>query len=237
MNLLIQTKNLLIGSDEDAARLEQKDSAVILAVSDSHGNPSVIKKILEEFSERSDAFVFSGDGTQDIADIFDSLKKDKKLAKMFPPVAVIAGGNGDDSSYPVSFNPTKEKISKDDFLLQIPRTVSFTAAGKKILVTHGHIFGVYYGMSEIEKQASLDKADLVIYGHSHIASRTDTQSVTFINPGSCTLPRRSLPPSFALIEISRGQKNIGCTFYEIKISLSNGISFTPFAPDMHLHQW
>lgn len=235
MNLLIQTKNLLIGSDEAVSHLEQKENAVILAVSDSHENPSIIKKILEEFSERSDVFVFSGDGAQDITDILDSLKKDKKLAKNFPPVAVIAGGNGDDSSYPVSFNPTKEKISKDEFILQIPRTVNFTAAGKKILVTHGHIFGVYYGMSEIEKQASLDKADVVIYGHSHIASKSETPSVTFINPGSCTLPRRGLPPSFALIEISREQKKIGCTFYEIKISLSEGISFIPFAPEMR--QW
>ena len=47
MNTLNQHKLYLLGSDEKISELSNKESAVILAVSDSHGRPEILKTILE----------------------------------------------------------------------------------------------------------------------------------------------------------------------------------------------
>ncbi|MBR5934051.1 MAG: YfcE family phosphodiesterase [Treponema sp.] len=229
MNLIVQAKNFLLGSKEDIDSLSEKENVSILAVSDTHGNSSILKKIIENFPDK-DLFAFLGDGISDVVSLLESLKKNKKLLKIFPPVAAIVCGNGDDDSYPVTFNPSEEKKSKNDYEIKIPKILNLRAAKTNVLLTHGHVFGVYYGMSGIEQQASIDRADLVLYGHTHIAARSNSASTTFINPGSCTLPRRGLPPSFALINIFSGLKKIECTFFKIKISLTEGISFIPFSP-------
>lgn len=229
MNSLLQTKNYLIGSDDAVDELAHKDSAVILAVSDCHGRSEMLKTIVEHFGPTADLFAYCGDGAEDVAHILEQVKKSKSLNKKFPSVAAIVQGNGDENLIPVNFNPTKSE-KNNDFELYIPKMINAKVAGMNILITHGHMFGVYYGMAELEMQANLDKADLVLYGHTHIADRFDTETASYINPGSCALPRRGLPPSVAVIKVPGDQERITCTFYEIKASISEGITFIPFSP-------
>lgn len=220
MNSLNQHILNLLGSDEKIAELANKESATILAVSDSHGRPEMLKVILQEFGPKADALVFCGDGTEDL-NLFLS-------STFIPPVIALVHGNGDESSM---------KISKDNIVLskiKVPAAITFNCAGTNVMVTHGHMFGVYYGTAGLENHAKETGASLILYGHSHVADITEQKDYTFINPGSCSLPRQGLPPSFAVIKTA-GSKRPECTFYEIKVSLSEGIHFVPFSPA--LRRW
>lgn len=234
MNLLQQTKSFLTGSEDDINSLAKKESAVILAVSDSHGRSEVLKQILNTFGHEADLLVFCGDGAPDFIQYIEHAKKNKREAKNIPPVCAVVQGNGDDNYYPVSFNLSHEKSSRENFLFQVPKSVSLTAAGTNIFVTHGHSFGVYYGLDDLSTAASQNKNSLCFYGHTHIAARTEINGVTLINPGSCALPRRGLPPSFAIIKIPGEYEKISSSFYEIKLSLTDGFSFEQFSPEMRI---
>lgn len=222
MNTLNQHKLYLLGSDEKISELSNKESAVILAVSDSHGRLEILKTILKEFGPKADALVFCGDGIEDLNKILNE--------DFIPPVVALVHGNGDESTMKLIVN-NAYYISSE---IKVPAAVNFNAAGTNILVTHGHMFGVYYGTAGLENHAKETGASLVFYGHSHIADISEQSGFTFINPGSCSLPRQGLPPSFAIIKTA-GSKRPECTFYEIKVSLSEGFKFVPFSPA--LRRW
>lgn len=228
MNALTQHKLLLLGSEQDVENLAKKDSATILAISDSHGRPELLNIILDKFAKQSDILAFCGDGCNDIAKILNSFDSGSRLAADFPPVMAMVHGNGDESLIDVDFTTDPDSGSKK---IKAPAAISFYAAKTNILITHGHMFGVYYGTAGLENHAKETDSKIVLYGHSHIADISKNNGLTFINPGSISLPRQGLPPSFAVIKISSEGKNIDCTFYEIKASLSEGIHFVPFSPD------
>lgn len=232
MKGIFQTDNYLICSETAAMELAQKEQAVILAISDSHGKTETLQFILEEFASICDMIAFCGDGASDMILNLELARKNRKFAKNFPAVTAIVQGNGDDNLFPVNFSHSLMPKKKADNELFIPKTISAKVAGKNILLTHGNSFGVYYGISNLEQYAAQENADLVLFGHTHIANRTDSATATFINPGSCSLPRQGLPPSFALIKIPGDNEKVSCTFYEIKVSLSQGIFFEPFSPVM-----
>lgn len=56
--------------------------------------------------------------------------------------------------------------------------------GKKILITHGHLYEVKWGMEEIEKRAKELKVEVVIFGHTHIPYMKKKDGIYYFNPGS-----------------------------------------------------
>ncbi|MBQ0003344.1 MAG: metallophosphoesterase [Treponema sp.] len=228
MNFLYQTKSLLISSEQDVINLSKKESASILVISDSHGSENNLKIILEHFAEECDAIVFCGDGIFEFTSLLENIRKNKKLSKSLSPVIALVRGNGDDNEYAVDFNLSEDENAEKNYILEIPDELNFKAAGMNIFVTHGSVYGVNYGFSELENKAETEKSDLVLYGHTHIADRMDNAGTVFINPGSCSLPRGGFPPSCAVIKLPGDQEKISCTFYERKVSITEGISFIPF---------
>lgn len=73
--------------------------------------------------------------------------------------------------------------------------------GIKIVYTHGHMFNVKWSPDELQKLAIHEKADIVLYGHTHIAKTEYDHGVYFINPGSVSEPRGGTGPSYAAIDI------------------------------------
>lgn len=222
MNELKQHKLYLLGSDDAVSELSKKECATILAVSDSHSRPEILNAVLKEFGPKADALAFCGDGTEDLNQFITQ--------SFIPPVVALVHGNGDESSMELNVSRNSSRAAT----IKVPAAVNFNAAGTNILVTHGHMFGVYYGTAGLENHAKETGASLVLYGHSHVADISYNDGFTFINPGSISLPRQGLPPSFALIKTSQNAKP-ECTFYEIKASLSEGIHFVPFSPA--LRRW
>ncbi len=83
------------------------------------------------------------------------------------------------------------------------KTDSITLSGKKIVFTHGDLFGVKWGTGGLIKLAKEQGADIVLFGHTHIETEKyiPEENIWLFNPGSLEASWGS-PPSFGLITIN-----------------------------------
>ncbi|MDR2599617.1 MAG: YfcE family phosphodiesterase [Oscillospiraceae bacterium] len=71
----------------------------------------------------------------------------------------------------------------------------------KIFITHGHIYRVKDELSSITWRASELCADLVLYGHTHIANIVVNNGITLMNPGQMQAHSERLRASFGIVTI------------------------------------
>lgn len=151
----------------------ENDKMKVLIVSDNHGRLKQIKSLLKQVAP-IDLMIHLGD-------IGDGADHIKYIAPC--PVEMVAGNT--DFFY---INMAKEKI------LQIGKF--------KVMITHGHEYGVNYSTSSIEEAAIKNKADIVMFGHTHVPMIDTKGKVSLINPGSISLPRQSgRIPTFIIMDI------------------------------------
>ncbi len=94
--------------------------------------------------------------------------------------------------------------NSDFFSADAPDSLVVEAAGHKIFLTHGHSFGVRFGVDTLVEVAKENGCDAVVYGHTHVAQILPGE-VTVINPGSASRPRDERRPSFAVAEFVEGE--------------------------------
>lgn len=127
----------------------------ILVVSDSHGDYYAFKRAVMA-QPNAEVIIFLGDGEDQV----------DKIKIEFPDRMVIAvKGNCDFGST----KPTREII---------------TLEGKKILATHGHIYSVKYGYTSAYEAAREENADILLFGHTHLAYTNYEDGLYVMNPGS-----------------------------------------------------
>lgn len=73
--------------------------------------------------------------------------------------------------------------------------------GLHILLVHGHRQRVKEGLTQLAQKSNETKANIVVYGHSHVAATTIINGVLLINPGSLASPRGRRERTFAIIDI------------------------------------
>lgn len=224
---LEQNDDFALGNSTVIRQLAESSSSKVLVVSDSHGKPWIFKSILYHFGKKADALFFCGDGMPDLVSILEEACFDKELAGCIPPVLFFVHGNGD--------NSTISLVADKRILLQVPREITAVVSGKKIFMTHGHSYDVYFGTKNLLAKGSEINADLVLYGHTHLSSfqkkKLAHSEIIALNPGSCSFPRGGLPNSFALVTISHGK--IKPEFYEIRFDSDGNILFHPFNAPSH----
>ncbi len=71
---------------------------------------------------------------------------------------------------------------------------------KTILLLHGHRV-----KKSLAQEAKEQKADIVVYGHTHVANIFWQDDILFINPGSPAYPRQNTKPGFAYLQIEERQ--------------------------------
>lgn len=71
----------------------------------------------------------------------------------------------------------------------------------KILLVHGHQYGVKKDLNRLYYRGKELEVDVVIFGHTHSPWCEQTGGLWLINPGSPTMPRFGGPGSFAIISI------------------------------------
>ena len=146
-------------------------------VSDSHGSMGAVEAMLAHPAAKGVAvWLHAGDFAPDA----DALAR---LAGV--PVYCVAG-NGDWPSPRV----------KDEELVAL--------AGHRILLAHGHTYGVQYGRERFAKAARQAGADIAVYGHTHVALEEHGE-VTVLNPGSIARPRDEQRGSFMLVDLNAGK--------------------------------
>ena len=80
----------------------------------------------------------------------------------------------------------------------------FEVEGLKIFLTHGHSYGVKYGLDGLVTKAQELGADIVIFGHTHTKLDETVNGIRIINPGSLSLPRDSHNGTFVLMCVENG---------------------------------
>lgn len=141
----------------------------ILVVSDTHGDTFTLKKaVLSQPS--AEVIIHCGDGED----------QSNWLKENFPEKMVIAvKGNC-------------------DWCSNLPATEEITLEGKKIFITHGHLYNVKYTLTNLYFTAKEKNADIVCFGHTHNAISEYSDGLYILNPGSC----HGYDASYAYIDIT-----------------------------------
>lgn len=86
-----------------------------------------------------------------------------------------------------------------DIDLNVPNEEIIELADLRFFVTHGHLYDVRGGLMKLSYRASEEKAQVVCFGHTHIAGATKIDNQLFINPGSIRFPRNSRVKTYAIM--------------------------------------
>lgn len=149
---------------------------LIAVVSDTHRDSYAVNKVLKKIGN-ADVLIHLGDNVRDAVD----------LSQKFKGRTIYVKGNCD-------FSPSMKAERVEEI------------AGKKIFITHGHNFGVKFGLSRLRERAEFEGAHIALYGHTHVSSIVYEGGIWFINPGSAWEGRDG-SESIAMIEIKEGKIN------------------------------
>ena len=143
-----------------------------MVFSDSHGQAGKMLSAIEQGSP--DMIIHLGDGGRDI----------DKIKKQFPHI------------------PLKAVRGNCDLGSVLPETELFSVGAVKLFITHGHIFAVKRTLSPLIDEALALGADIVMFGHTHVAFSSTASGMYVINPRTCG----GYPPSCAELVIdSKGE--------------------------------
>lgn len=88
-----------------------------------------------------------------------------------------------------------------DFAMDVPLIRELKWNGLKVLMTHGHRYGVKEGLLQISYLAEERGAHLVLFGHSHFPVCEEDRGRIFLNPGSFYKPRGYAVPTFVMMDL------------------------------------
>lgn len=71
-----------------------------------------------------------------------------------------------------------------DWGSMLPPVQTITLEGKKIMATHGHLYNVKMELYTIYQAARSEKADILLFGHTHNAMTDYDDGLYIMNPGS-----------------------------------------------------
>lgn len=92
-----------------------------------------------------------------------------------------------------------------------PAQIITDAAGKRIMLCHGHLYHVKLGIGAAVEAARKAQVDVLVFGHTHEALCIQYGALWVMNPGSI---RGGWRPSYGVIEIQNGA--ITCYTTEFK---------------------
>ncbi|MEG0542767.1 MAG: YfcE family phosphodiesterase, partial [Angelakisella sp.] len=145
----------------------------IIAMSDSHGNFNRVRRIVEDNKDTADMFIHLGDGLEEFGDVHH----------LYPQLHFVAvKGNND-------WGSMEQKMKL------------ISCGGKNVMLTHGDLYGVKFGLSDYERAARDAKAEVALYGHTHLACSDYEDGVFLINPGS-VMGGSCNPPSYLALDIT-----------------------------------
>lgn len=149
-----------------------------LIFSDTHGTDYFISRALDMHRDASFVF-FLGDGLYDV---------DSYAMSDTRRTWVAVRGNGDYSRY--LCGSAVECVEE------------FTLMGYKIVLTHGHLYGVKGGDEGLLRLADERGADIVLYGHTHLPRESyisdGERPVYLFNPGASS----GYSASFGILTLS-----------------------------------
>ena len=129
----------------------------ILVVSDTHGDFYSLKRALDA-QPTAEVIIHCGDGSEQYQYI-----KDVYLQKQ----VIGVRGNCDWSS-------------------TLSATEVTEVGGKRIFITHGHMYQAKFTTMNMIYAAREEKANILLFGHTHQAMTDYNDGLYIMNPGSCS---------------------------------------------------
>ncbi|MBE5921152.1 MAG: metallophosphoesterase [Lachnospiraceae bacterium] len=146
----------------------------ILVISDTHRKNLLMKEAVER-AGKVDLVLHLG----------DIEGADEYLTSLCDCPAIIVRGNNDFFSY-----------QERDRVLELE--------GYRILMTHGHNYGVSLTPTRLAEEALSRNCTIALHGHTHVPGLANVLGVKIFNPGSLGYPRQSSHTNtYGLIEIDR----------------------------------
>ncbi len=146
----------------------------VLVVSDTHGINDNLMKVLEK--EKKISWMLH------LGDLEGSEHMIENTAPC--PVTMVAGNN--------------------DYFTTAPMEAVVQFGKYKIFMTHGHKYGVNYGMMRLRMAAREKGCKIAMYGHTHHPCIDRDGDITIINPGSLTYPRQAnRKPSYIVMDVDK----------------------------------
>jgi len=102
-----------------------------------------------------------------------------------------------------------------DFGEPFPEEKEIHIGGLNFFVTHGHFHHVKQHLQSLAYYVEEKDADVILYGHNHIAKAQKIGNQLFINPGSIRFPRTRVEKTYAILSWS-DKKEVTVTFYTLE---------------------
>ncbi len=83
----------------------------------------------------------------------------------------------------------------DQMVLDFPVMADYALLeidGRRIYATHGHVF-------HPDHLPPLRPGDVLLFGHTHIPTRTERNGILCLNPGSVSIPKQNSPHGYMLL--------------------------------------
>lgn len=141
----------------------------LLVVSDTHGDMFSLKSAVISKSD-AEVVIHCGDGNEEFT----------RLKALFPEKHFV-GVRGN-----------------CDFCCEAANIETLTIEGKKIFITHGHLYNAKYGLYNLVCAAREYGANLLLFGHTHRALEDYDDGLYIVNPGSC----HGYDASYAYIDVT-----------------------------------
>jgi putative phosphoesterase len=176
-------------------------------VSDIHASPQALRRTLEDMPA-VDKVLCAGDAISDYrfcAETVDILQRARVQCIQGNHETGLFGGRNPDYLRKCQREFAPELL---DFLASAPLSLELEAAGAKVLMVHASPWQpideyIYPHSPTLARFAQLPY-DFVIFGHTHVPLVHRANTVTVINPGSCSQPRDpDRRGSYAILDLER----------------------------------
>lgn len=127
----------------------------ILVLSDSHGNHRNVTKVMQQHPT-AEVIIHLGDGAEDL----------------------------ETERYAYPHKSFYQVCGNCDRCCEFPVTQIISVAGQRLLLTHGHAFGVKQTLTELAQYARSNAATIVLYGHTHQPMTRYVDHQYWMNPGA-----------------------------------------------------
>lgn len=111
-----------------------------------------------------------------------------------------------------------------DYDVRFPEEQKSTINGLTFFVTHGHLHNVKANLMTVGYRAQEVNAQVICFGHTHIAGVEQIGKQLFINPGSIRLPRNHPEKTYAIMEFDSAN-DITVTFYKVDGEVVNDLTY------------
>lgn len=155
--------------------------------------------------------------------VSDTHRKNENYMKVLQMVGkvdmVIHLGDIEGSEYTIQEAagcPVEMVAGNNDFFSNLPFEKTLQIGKYCVMITHGHHYYINMGNEMLKKEAIVQGADIVMYGHTHKPVIDVSDKIIAINPGSLSYPRQeNRKPSYIIMEIDeRGKARFELKYVE-----------------------